>query len=231
MNIALFSANARIAIAIAAAVLVVATVIAARRRARVGALFGVMALAAVGALAGEALVALTVRLAASDTADFNEYRWVFLSPWGRLGLWLGGAAVAAIVALSWRASRGAATWRRALLVALRGGAAAGALVMLLEPAVELRQVAREPNRIAILIDDSRSMALAEDPSGPTRIERVRQMLAASSSVLADRERDHKLDYFTFSDTLTATTLAGLATDPAAGTQTLIRKALDSVRAR
>ena len=46
-----------------------------------------------GALAAEALVALTVRLAAPGAADFNEYRWVMLAPWGRLGLALGGAAV------------------------------------------------------------------------------------------------------------------------------------------
>ena len=39
------------------------------------------------------------------------------------------------------------------MIGLRGGAAVGALVVFLEPAVELRQVAREPNRIAVLIDD------------------------------------------------------------------------------
>jgi uncharacterized membrane protein len=232
VNIALFSTPARYAIAIAAAVLIVATIIAARRgRTRIGAALGIAALAALGALGGEALVALTVRLAASDVADFNEYRWVFLSPWGRVGLWLGAAAVVAIVLLAWRSSRGAPAWRRALLVGLRGGAAVGALVMLLEPAVELRQVAREPNRIAILIDDSRSMALAEEPDGPTRIERVRRVLAASRSALAEWERDHKLDFYTFSDTVSATTLAALANDRADGKQTLIRKALETVRAR
>ncbi len=112
MNIALFSMSSRIAIAIAAVVLVLATLIAVKRgRARLGAIVGVGALAAIGALAGEALVALTVRLAAPAATDFNEYRWVFLSPYGRWGLYIGIAVVAAIVLLSWRSSRGASVWR------------------------------------------------------------------------------------------------------------------------
>ena len=88
MSIVLFSATLRIALAIAGVLLIVATIIAVKRgRPRIGAALGVGALGAIGALAGEGLVALTVRLAAPGAADFNEYRWVFLSPWGRLGLY------------------------------------------------------------------------------------------------------------------------------------------------
>ena len=124
MNIVLFSMSARIAIAIAAVVLGLATLIAVKRgRARFGAIVGIGVLAAIGALAGEGLVALTVKLAAPAATDFNEYRWVFLSPYGRWGLYIGLGAVGAIVALSWRASRGSSAWRRAILVALRGAAA------------------------------------------------------------------------------------------------------------
>jgi uncharacterized membrane protein len=232
VTIALFSAHLRYALAIAAAVLALATLLVVRRgHTRVGAALGVATLAAVGALAGEALVALTVRLAAPGASDFNDHRWVFLSPWGRLGLYLGGAAVVAIVLLSWRASRGAAVWRRAMLVGLRGGAATVALVVFLEPAVELRQVAREPNRIAVLIDDSKSMSLAESKDGPTRIERARRMIDASRGTLEAWQREHKIDYYTFSDTVAATTPEALAADRAQGKSTLIRKALEAVRGR
>jgi uncharacterized membrane protein len=232
VNIVLFSEAMRIALAVAAVVLIAATVwVVKRGHGGLGALLGVAALLAVGALAGEALVALTVRLAAPSASDFNEYRWVMLAPWGRLGLALGGAAIIGIVALSWRATRGAPAWRRATMIGLRAGGAVAALVMFLEPAVELRQVAREPNRIAILVDDSKSASLAEDPHGPTRIERTRRMLAASEGTLAAWGRDHKLDYYTFAETTQPTTLAALASDPAQGNGTLIRKALESVRAR
>jgi uncharacterized membrane protein len=232
MSIALFSSLMRLALAAAAVVLALATWVAIRRgHARAGAMLGVATLAAVGALVGEGLIAMTVRLAAPGAADFNQYRWVFLSPYGRWGLYIGIVAVAAIVVLAWRASRGASAWRRAALVALRGAAAVAAMVVFLEPAVELRQVAREPNRIAMLVDTSRSMSLAESPQGPTRIERVRRMFAASQATLAGWEQDHKIDYYTFAETVSASSLAALATDPAQGKATLIRKALEHVRSR
>ncbi|MEO8840532.1 MAG: glutamine amidotransferase [Kofleriaceae bacterium] len=232
MSIVLFSMTLRIVLAIiGAAFLLGAVVFVKTKRPRLGAMFGVGALAALGALLGEGLVTLTVWLAAPSSADFNEYRWVFLSPWGRRGLYLGGAAVVAIVALSWRASRGANPARRALLIGLRGAAAIGALVVFLEPAVELRQVAREPNRIAVLIDNSKSMSLAESPKGPTRIERARRLLADSGATLAEWERDHKIDYYTFADTLASTSLAALANDHAEGKATMLRKALELVRGR
>jgi uncharacterized membrane protein len=232
MSIVLFSPLMRVSLAAAAALLIIATIVAVRRgHGGLGALLGVSALIAGGALAAEALIALTVRIAAPGATDFNEYRWVFLAPWGRVGLALGAAALAGIVALSWRASRGAHAWRRALMIGLRAGAAVTALVVFLEPAVELRQVAREPNRIAVLIDDSKSMALSEDPRGPSRIERARRLFAASGAALAEWERDHKIDYYTFAETVSATSLAGLARDPAQGKATLIRKALEYIRGR
>ncbi len=232
MNIVLFSMEVRIAIAVAALVLVLATLLVVRRgRTLAGSVLGVGALAAIGALAGEGLVALTVRLAAPATADFNEYRWVFLSPYGRWGLYVGMLVVAGIVVLSWRSSRGASAWRRATLIGLRGAAAVAAMVVFLEPAVELRQVAREPNRIAVLIDDSKSMSLAESSQGPTRIERVRRLIANSGATLAEWQREHKIDYYTFSETVNATSPTALATNQAQGRATLIRKALEYVRGR
>jgi uncharacterized membrane protein len=234
VNIVLFSSSVRYALIAAGVVLVLATIVAIRRgNGRLGAALGAGALIAVGALAAEGLVAMTVYLAAPNATEFNEYRWVMLAPWGRLGMALGGIAVLGIVALSWRASRGAQGWRRASMIGLRAAAAVAALVVFLEPAVELRQVAREPNRIAILVDDSSSMGLAEvaGPSGVTRIERTRRLLAASREMLASWERDHRIDYYTFSETLSATSLPGLAAADAQGKATLIRKALDQVRGR
>ena len=232
MNIILFPSLVRYGLAVACVLLAVLTVWVVRRgKGGLGGLTGVLAVLSGGALAAEALVNLTVRLAAPGAADFNEYRWVMLAPWGRLGLALGGAAVIAIVLLSWRASRGASAWRRATMIGLRAGAAVGALVVFLEPAVELRQVAREPNRIAVLIDDSRSMALQETKDGPTRIERVRRMFAASTGTLAAWEQAHKIDYYTFADTLSPTSLITLATNTAQGKGTLLRKALETIRGR
>src|SRR5262245_22583939 len=105
------------------------------------------------------------------------------------------------------------------------------MVVFLEPAVELRQVGREPNRIAVLIDVSKSMALAENPKGPSRIERVRRLIANSQTTLAAWEREHKIDYYTFAETVSATNPGALASEQAQGRSTLIRKGLEYVRGR
>ncbi len=232
MNVALFSTLTRFGLALAAVMFVMLAVWLFRRRRPVrGAAAGVLALGMVGALAGEGMVAIAVHFGAPSGVDFNEHRWVMLAPWGRFTLLLGGVATVAIVALSWRATRTAIGWHRAAIVGLRSGAAVAAFVMFIEPAIELRQVAREPNRIAILIDDSLSMALRETPRQAPRIVRMKQLLDASSDVLTSWQRDHKLDFFTFSETLRATSIAGLATNTATGRATDLRKALESIRGR
>ncbi|MCA9677402.1 MAG: hypothetical protein KC464_20425, partial [Myxococcales bacterium] len=135
-------------------------------------------------------------------------------------------------ALAWWGSRGSRPpWRRAALVTLRTAAAAIALVVFLQPAIELRQVAREPNRIAVLIDDSRSMALREQKTGPTRSQRARDLLDASADTLAAWREDHQLDFFSFSDVVAAIEPGAVGKTGDAGNATLIRKALETVRAR
>jgi hypothetical protein len=228
----LFSSVVRYGLIAGALLLGMVALLMWRRRFGVAStLIGIMAIACGGAVAAEAMIALAVRFAAPKDASFNEYRWVVLSPWGRIGLFVGALCVIAIIVLSWRATRGAVGWQRSLMIALRAGAAITAFVMFLEPAVELRQVAREPNRIALLIDDSASMALRENPQGQTRIARAHQMLIASQDVLEGWQRDHKIDIFTFSETLTASSIAALGNDQATGAATQLRKALESVRAR
>jgi uncharacterized membrane protein len=232
VSFTLFDATTRIALLILGTVLAVSAVWLARHRRPGRAAFaGALAVAAIGAVGVEALLAAVLAWAAPASSDFNEYRWVLLSPWRQTGLALGTAAVIAIVALAWRSTRGVGPGRRTAMLALRTAAALAALVVYLEPAIELRQVAREPNRIAVLVDDSASMGLREMKKGPTRLERVREVLARSAATLTALQRDHKLDYFTFSDALAATTPDGLAKQQPKGDATQIRKALETLRAR
>ncbi|ACY16586.1 glutamine amidotransferase [Haliangium ochraceum] len=195
----------------------------------------VCALAAVAALSvvlAEGALALLLATAAPERADFNEHRWVLMAPWGRVGVIAGVVAAALACALGVVTSRRAHTpLLRAALIALRCGAALSALVLFLQPAVELRQVAREPNHLAILVDTSASMALAEDPEGPRRIDRARALLAASAETLRAWQDRHRVDIFAFDESLVSSSLAAVAEDEPAGRATRIYQALDQVRAR
>lgn len=180
----------------------------------------------------EAMVALALATAAPESADFNEYRWVMMAPWGRLGVILGVAAAVLACALGWWTSRRARTpIERAAMIALRCAASLAALVLFLQPAVELRQVAREPNHVAVLLDESLSMALAEDPNGPRRIDRARALLARSAEALAAWQDRHRVDGFGFAESLETATLESLASAEPTGRATYLYHALDQVRAR
>ena len=142
MRFVLLSAGQRwLLIAAVIALAVLAGWLGRRGRPRNAVLAGAGAALALGVLAAEVMIAWSIGWWAPEGAQFNEYRWVLLSPWGRVGIALGVVCVIAIVLLARRSSRGAPLWRRVAMITLRGGAATAALVMFLEPAIELRQVA------------------------------------------------------------------------------------------
>ncbi|HWM87392.1 MAG TPA: hypothetical protein VNO33_16180, partial [Kofleriaceae bacterium] len=234
MLIELFSQSHRIALGAAGGALALAAAILAWRRAPAGAVVATTAAAvlALFLLGLEQVIAWLVAASAPDAADFNEYRWVLLAPWGRAGIGLGLACVAGVLVLAWLSTqRVISPWRRAALVALRAAAATCALILFLEPAIELRQVAREPNRVAVLVDDSLSMSLRDQAGGPTRAQRARSIIDASSDAFAGWRADHHIDFYTFSDALVPASEPIVGSAAPAGRATLVRQALEQVRAR
>src|SRR5215475_5324205 len=205
MDISLFTPSARLVCAAATGVLVVLAVVlrfARPRGSAVGLAATLLALAGLVTLGGEQLVALAVRSVAPEGTTFNEWRWVLGAPWGRVGIIAGLAVVTLTLVFGIvGTARERPLWRRALLVALRAGACAAGLVLFLEPALELRHVTREPNHIAILVDDSRSMALSEEKAGPSRAARAASVIAKSAAIFTGWRDEHLLDFFTFSDTV------------------------------
>ena len=118
------------------------------------------------------------------------------------------------------------------MIGLRAGAAVGALVVFLEPAVELRQVAREPNRIAVLdrrleVDGARRGARRPD-AHRARAPAARGLERHARGVGA-RPQDRLLHVLR--DARARRRLPALANDTAQGKATLIRKALEQVRGR
>jgi hypothetical protein len=184
-------------------------------------------------LVGERVVAWSVGWAAPSTLSFNEWRWVLLGPWGVFGLVAGALTTAGIVVFSvLGTSRERRPWRRGLLVGLRSGAALACLVVFLQPALELRHVTREPNHVAILVDDSRSMALREQKGGPTRAERAAEIIAGSEAAFAAWRKQHVLDFYAFSDGLEPSSLAAARDSlPPSADATRLREALATLRGR
>ena len=103
-----------------------------------------------------------------------------------------------IVLFAWRALRHDERWsRRWVLLALRLGAVAAALVLFFEPAVRLQNVTRLPNHVAVLVDGSESMRLAEKPGEPSRAARAATWLRDQKDALARLSREHVVDFYTF----------------------------------
>ena len=115
---------------------------------------------------------------------YDEWRVVSLAPWGRLGQVAALGCALAIVLFAWRALRHDEHWsRRWILLALRMGAVAAALVLFFEPAVRLQNVTRLPNHVAVLVDTSESMRLREKPGEPSRAARTAAWLRAQKDAL------------------------------------------------
>jgi uncharacterized membrane protein len=168
---------------------------------------------------------------AADT--FAEWHLVSMAPWGRAGAALALLAAAAIMMLAWRALRAdERPWRRRVLLLLRGGAVLAALALFFEPAVRLQNVTRLPNHVALLVDASQSMRLAEKAGEPSRAERAEKWLAAEKPALDRLRQHHLIDVYAFGDKLDPSTLESLRDEkPSRMEATHLREALASLRAR
>jgi uncharacterized membrane protein len=235
MVVSLLPAALRIGLVAALGACVVVAALSRWRRGPAGLTVAAASAAIVLALVlvGERLVAWNVATSVPPGDSFNEWRWVLSAPWGRVGIVAGIAVAAATVLLSFYGTRRETrSGRRALLVALRAGACGAALILFLEPALELRHVTREPNHIAILVDDSRSMELAETPGGETRADRAAKLVAGARATFRGWRDDHVLDFYTFSDTLAPAAESILrAPAPGRGDATLLREALEQIQNR
>ncbi|HZL18204.1 MAG TPA: glutamine amidotransferase, partial [Polyangia bacterium] len=150
---------------------------------------------------------------------------------GRIGVAALVAAAALAVALSALALIEERRGRGWLLLGLRTAGVIACLVTALEPTVELRQVSRVPNRVAVLVDASRSMEVRPPDGGPSRAERAAALLEHAAPEMAGWQRDgHEVDLYTFGEAVTPATAASLREPPSADA-TRIGEALGELRAR
>ena len=129
---------------------------------------------------------------------YDTWRLTALTPLPRWAVGLLAAAALAAVLLAWRGLRGETRRTRvAALLLLRSASALLALFLVLEPAIELMQTARVRNRLAVLLDTSRSMAFPVEPGGPSRAEAAAALLARSRDRLARLSDRVDLEWYGF----------------------------------
>ena len=130
-----------------------------------------------------------------------------LSPLSGSWIWLLGALVLAgwlMVAWSYRGAR-----HRYVLGGMRLMTALLVIGFLTEPAVQLRVVRKIRNRLAILVDDSKSMSLATE-AGPSRYDNVRALLSRHPDSLATLGNAHIIEWFDLDGPLPSPSLKGEA---------------------
>jgi uncharacterized membrane protein len=150
---------------------------------------------------------------------------------GRLGVALLFVAAGLAIALSMVSLADERRWRGFVLVGLRTLGVLACLVTALQPAIELRQVTRLPNRVALLVDTSRSMEVRPPDGGPSRAERAAALLEhAAPRLAAWQQAGHEVDVFSFGDGVSPATAASLR-EPPGGDATRIGEALGDLRTR
>ncbi|MDF1563735.1 MAG: glutamine amidotransferase [Deltaproteobacteria bacterium] len=152
-----------------------------------------------------------------------------------LGTSLPGWALALLIAglgvAFYRASRGLAReprpWRRRLLLSLRLSASVLVALLLLEPAIQLLQVRRVKNRVAVLVDVSESMGLPARAGGPSRLDDVRALFQQARPALDALAEGFVFEFFTFAERATPGTPAVLDTAAADGRRSDLVGALEA----
>ena len=163
--------------------------------------------------------------------DFNDANVLFLGGLPRGVLWLALFVAVVVLVLSWADLKELGRGRRITVLVLRGLVLILALLVLLEPALELRHVTRIKNHVAVLMDTSHSMTLPDDADS-TRWESAQAFLAGAESLVTEPNEDHIFEVFRFDDTLTPSSvedIQSLAAPEGRGTEIL--EALQAISER
>jgi uncharacterized membrane protein len=148
--------------------------------------------------------------------------WLPFSAWN----WIAAIVAVGFVGIVWqtlRTPQGPPRGQRVLWLALRAAVLVLALLILLHPHRTERHEFREPLDVAVILDDSASMRLRDEPGGPTRWEQLKQELSALQALGAEGIR---LRWYGFADT--AQPLSNPEALSMSGADSRIDKALETV---
>lgn len=147
---------------------------------------------------------------------WNEVELLLLGNWGPGAIAVFIALALTALGVTWLDVRELPRRRSATLIGLRMLTLGAAIMLLLEPAIEKRQVTRVPNHVAVLVDVSRSQELPSGREGDgevTRWDRVQTALADLAERAANSGTDHTWEFWALDGDLQPSTAHDLL-DPA-----------------
>lgn len=161
-------------------------------------------------------------------ASYNESQVLLLGSWGPR--WLAAFIIigAIILILTWLDLRQMRASHRRILLGLRAAAIALGIVFAAEPALELRDVERTPNKIAVVFDDSASGQLPADAKRSRQAVLRQEAKSFDTAVAPER---HQFDFFRFGDALHPSSKSALETLDANAPRTDILHALEQLQGR
>lgn len=136
--------------------------------------------------------------------DYNTSDLLWLGDWSPAWIALLTALGVAVLAFSAYDLRDLKGYRRLALIGLRGLVFSLALLLLLEPALDLREVSKIENHVVVLVDESQTMDLKTGDGEATRMDRVQEALQEFAGLEDTGSGDHFFDYYTYGADLEST---------------------------
>lgn len=158
---------------------------------------------------------------------YNEGDLLWLGDWSPTWLLLMALLGAAVIAVSAYDLRTLSPVRRWTLVSLRGVVYGLAVLLLLEPAIDLKHVTKVKNDVAVLVDTSRTMSLKTEED-TTRSDRASSALDQLSSIRDRLSSQHNLHFFGFDSDLESSSESALKESNPDGNATDLTGALENL---
>lgn len=166
-------------------------------------------------------------LMVSLLAAYNEHHLLFLGSWGPKWLFIFALLATLVLVLTWFDLQNLHKKKRWILLALRAIILGLGIIFVAEPALEMRDVERVPNHIAVLVDDSASMQLPATKS-KSRHDVLQTEIAQFEGIKNDQ---HLFDFYRFGHELQSASLREIQNSSPKQNQTDLQGALKAVHAR
>lgn len=168
-------------------------------------------------------------LGALGLGEYNAGDLLWLGDWSPMWVAILSLLGILVIGISAWDLRTLHALRRWTLVGLRAGVYALAVLLLMEPALDLKHISKVKNDVAILVDTSKSMTLrAQADHETTRYERASEALEQMKAVVERGKDDHNFHFFSLGESLKPTTLAALQATQPSENSTEIALAIDTL---